>query len=75
LPANYPAGRRLAWSFGDLQGLVLAARQREVGAAQIGRWLYRVVRSAIRADIHTTWSWRDPRPTLAIATAALAKLF
>ena len=75
LPANYPAGRRLAWSFGDLQGLVLAARQGEIGPAQVGRWLYRITRSAIRADIHTTWSWRDPRPTLAITTAALAKLF
>jgi len=75
LPGSYPAGRRLAWSFGDLQGLVLAARQGEVGPAQVGRWLYRIARSAIRADIHTTWSWRDPRPTLAITTAALAKLF
>jgi len=74
LPRQYPAGRRLAWSFGDLQGLVLAARQGEVGTAQVGSWLYRITRSAIRADIHTTWSWRDPRPTLTIAASALGKL-
>ena len=74
LPGEYPVGRRLAWSFGDLQGLVLAARRGEVGAAEMGGWFYRIVRAAIRADIHTTWAWRDPLPTLAIAANALSKL-
>lgn len=75
LPRDYPSGRRLAWSYGDLAGLIQAIRQGDVSAAQAPGWLYRIIRSAIRADIHTTWSWRDPRPALAITTAALAKLF
>jgi len=74
LPRDYAAGRRLAWSLGDLQGLALAARRREVGTKQIGAWFYCALRSAIRADIHTTWSWQDPMPTLAIASSALGKL-
>jgi len=74
LPQDYPPGCRLAWSYGDLTGLIKAARQGEVGVAQSGQWLWRICRSAARSDIHTTWSWRDPRPTLAVATAALAKL-
>jgi len=75
LPRNYPAGRRLAWSFGDLAGLVKAARCGDISAAQAGIWLWFVVRAAVRADIHTTWSWRDPRPALAIASGAIRKMW
>lgn len=74
LPHDYPSGRRLAWSFGDLVGLQSAVRNREIGAAQAGIWLWSILRAAVFADIHATWSWQDPGPTLAIAFAALGKL-
>ena len=74
LPREYPSERRLAWSFGDLAGLIKAARSGDIRPSQAGIWLWRVFRSAVTADIHTTWSWRDPRPALAIAFSALGRL-
>jgi len=75
LPNDYPCGRRFAWSFGDFVGLIKAARNGEISAAQAGIWLWCVVRAAVTADIHATWSWRDPRPALANASAALGNLW
>ena len=75
LPRDYPPGRRLAWSFGDLIGLIRAVRGGEISVAQAGTWLWRIVRAALRADIHATWSWQDPGPALAIASAAFGKLW
>jgi len=74
LPHDYPDGRRLAWSYGDLAGLIRARKHGDVGAGQAGTWLWHLIRAAIRADIHATWSWRDPRPTLSIAGSALGRL-
>jgi len=71
VPRNYPAGRRFAWSYGDLIGLINATRSREISAAQAGKWLWRIASAAVTADIHATWSWRDPRPALANAHAIL----
>lgn len=73
VPRDYPSGKRLAWSYGDFVGLVKAAGNGEVRATQACNWLYSAARAAVRADIHTTWSWQDPRPTLAIVYTALAK--
>ena len=75
LPRDYPAGRRLAWSFGDLAGLVNAVRSGDIRAAHVGIWLWCIIRAAVTADIHATWTWQDPRPTLAIAFAAFGKLW
>jgi len=75
LPRDYPSGRRLAWSFGDLAGLINAARRRDIRTSQILLWLWCSIRGAVSADIHTTWSWRDPNPTLAIAFAAVRNLW
>jgi predicted ATP-grasp superfamily ATP-dependent carboligase len=74
LPSDYPSSKRLAWSYGDFVGLVKAAGNREVNLAQACNWLYSAARAGLTADIHTTWSWRDPQPTLAIAYTALAKI-
>ncbi len=71
LPGHYESGKRLAWSSGDIGGLVKAIRNRDVSAAQTLVWLWEILRAAFMADIHATWSWEDPRPTLANASSAI----
>ncbi|MEM1187112.1 MAG: hypothetical protein AAGI72_01225 [Pseudomonadota bacterium] len=71
----YAAGRRMAWIYGDLLGLVRALQCREIGPAQTALWLARCARSLWRADIHATWSWADPLPSLALATQWIPRRF
>ncbi len=66
LPQSYPAGQRFVWTFGDLQGLRDALTAREIGPLQAARWFAASLSAAMRADVHVTWSWRDPLPTLAL---------
>jgi len=75
LPRDYPTGRRFAWSYGDFLGLINAVRSREINVAEAFTWLWHIVRSALLADIHATWSWQDPRPALANVSEALRKIF
>jgi predicted ATP-grasp superfamily ATP-dependent carboligase len=74
LPDDYRAGKRFAWSYGDLVGLLTATRQKEIRLAQGIGWLGRILRAAIRADIHATWSWKDPKPAFANVSAALGNV-
>lgn len=60
------AGARYVWTFGDLGGLRMALRERQVGVAGFVRELTRICWLAVRADIHMTWDWRDPLPTAAV---------
>ncbi|MGH3997329.1 MAG: hypothetical protein ACRDTJ_07685, partial [Pseudonocardiaceae bacterium] len=66
LPA--PTGRdghTFAWTFGDLAGLWYAIGQGEITHAGALVELGRIARTAVLADVHVTWSWRDPVPTIA----------
>jgi predicted ATP-grasp superfamily ATP-dependent carboligase len=69
--AAYLPGKRIAWLLGDLQGLGRAIARRQVSTREGLRWLLRALWSGVRADIHATWSWRDPLPT-AVASARFA---
>ncbi|MGH3778305.1 MAG: hypothetical protein ACRDRR_21620 [Pseudonocardiaceae bacterium] len=63
-----PAGRdghTYAWTFGDLAGLWYAIGQGELTRAGALAELARIARTAALADVHLTWSWRDPVPTIA----------
>jgi predicted ATP-grasp superfamily ATP-dependent carboligase len=62
----YPVGRRYAWTTKDIFGLRVARSQGAVSRPDTLRWLGRMLRTAIRADVHLTWSWRDPLPTVAV---------
>jgi predicted ATP-grasp superfamily ATP-dependent carboligase len=55
---------RFVWTYGDLSGLLYSLRRREIGLGQALRWLGRAIAAAVRADVHVTWSWDDPRPAL-----------
>jgi predicted ATP-grasp superfamily ATP-dependent carboligase len=72
LPANYPEGKRLVWSFGDVSGLTRATRAKEISITEAFGWLWRAIQAALTADIHTTWSWRDPKPAIANMFTLLA---
>jgi predicted ATP-grasp superfamily ATP-dependent carboligase len=63
---RYRPGRRYAWTSRDLHGLIVARSREEVGAREALRWLSRAFGAAVRADVHGTWSRRDPLPTLAV---------
>jgi biotin carboxylase len=58
-------GHTYAWTFGDLAGLWYAIGQGEITRAGALAELGRIARTAVLADVHVTWSWRDPVPTMA----------
>lgn len=62
---TYPAGVRYAWTFGDIQGLRRARARREISLVECWHGYLRALRSGLTADVHLTWSVRDPLPTLA----------
>ena len=58
-------GHTFAWTAGDLAGLRYALGQGEITRAGALAELGRIARTAVLADVHVTWSWRDPVPTIA----------
>jgi predicted ATP-grasp superfamily ATP-dependent carboligase len=58
------AGLRYAWTYGDLRGLLNSWRHRRINSAAALRWFGGLARAALNANLHMTWSWRDPLPTL-----------
>jgi len=64
-PAEGHAGFRFVWTYGDLTGAARGLRQGEIDRRGALRWVAAGLGAAIRADVHVTWSWRDPYPTLA----------
>lgn len=67
---TYPAGKRFAWTQGDLAGLKVAWRHGEITSVQAVQWFANAVKAFLRADMHLTWSWHDPSPALAIYARA-----
>jgi predicted ATP-grasp superfamily ATP-dependent carboligase len=63
---DYAAEKRIAWTYGDIQGIIRARARAQITRRQALQWAGDMLRSFIRADMHTTWSWRDPRPTLVV---------
>jgi predicted ATP-grasp superfamily ATP-dependent carboligase len=61
----YAVSRRFAWTSRDLYGLGSAIVRGELSRGQRLRWLRSAARTALRADMHLTWSLTDPLPTLA----------
>jgi predicted ATP-grasp superfamily ATP-dependent carboligase len=69
---DYAPGKRIAWTYGDLDGIIRALDAGEIGVRGALRWLGQAAASFVTADIHTTWSWRDPAPTLVAYLQLLA---
>jgi biotin carboxylase len=58
-------GVRYAWTYGDVRGLVGAvAKGLPFGLAL--RWAARLLHTLVTTDVHVTWRWDDPLPTLVL---------
>ncbi len=66
--------RRYAWTVGDLQGLAKASRKGDVGLAGSLRWLLASGWSLAAANVHVTWQWADPLPTMSLLAGRVGKL-
>lgn len=67
-PVVAPATRtgiRYGWALGELDGLIDGLAAREIGVGDAVRTLARMGATAVAADVHVAWSWRDPLPALA----------
>lgn len=63
-PFKIRTGLRYAWTGGDLLGAKLALMRDEISLTDTALWALRASWTALRADIHMVWSWRDPHPAL-----------
>jgi biotin carboxylase len=59
-------GLRYAWTYGDLRGLRAARASGRLTRRDTAAWAWRIVRAFCAADVHMTWRWDDPLPTLAL---------
>ncbi|HVR28073.1 MAG TPA: hypothetical protein VMS86_00950 [Thermoanaerobaculia bacterium] len=64
VPDGYPAGRRIYWLAGDLNGLLRGLRARDFGVSELLPRLLTMGACALRREYHLGWSWRDPMPTV-----------
>ena len=66
---------RFVWSYGDLSGLGFSIRNGDVTFGQAIRWAAAAIGAAFAADVHVTWSWSDPIPTIRFYGTQLMKIF
>jgi len=62
------------WTYGDLSGLVFSLSNKDITVAEAVRWARACLVAAVTADMHVTWSWSDPRPTLAAYASQFLKI-
>jgi len=70
---SYRTKQLQSWLDGDLLGLRRAIRNREIGLRRSLTWLASAFADCIRADCHTTFSWKDPKPTLVLFRTLLTQ--
>ncbi len=63
-PGPHTTGQNFVWSYGELRGIKSAVFKREIGVGHAVKKLTQLIWSGLRADMHLTWSWRDPLPTI-----------
>ena len=71
LDTTYIEGRpgvRYVWTFGDLEAVKSAWSSRQIGNMQALKRGALAVYAGLRADIHMTFSWSDPKPGLMALT-------
>ncbi len=59
-----PAGLRYSWLTGDLMGAKVSLIRREIGVLSFIGWVRRALTTAIKADLHMVFSFRDPYPAI-----------
>ncbi len=73
IPGGKP-GNIYAWTYGDLGGLTREIRAGRITIREAVKWFGTALYYAFRAERHVTWSWRDPKPTLAAYAIKASKL-
>ncbi|MGI9413166.1 MAG: hypothetical protein ACR2PM_05830 [Hyphomicrobiales bacterium] len=71
--ASGRAGMRYVWTCGDVIGTKFALMRGEAGVAGSLAGLTRALWAALCADVHMTWSWRDPKPSLRALVSTLPR--
>ncbi|HUV32516.1 MAG TPA: hypothetical protein VMW31_03010, partial [Devosiaceae bacterium] len=69
-----PRPLRFVWTYGDLSGLRFSVQTGDVTPWQAARWAFAAFAAAIAADVHVTWSWSDPGPTLSAYLGQIGNL-
>jgi biotin carboxylase len=71
---SYPAGVRIHYLMGDLQGLFHGLVDGSVSNRSALHWMYQLGKSALAAQVQLTFTWTDPSPTIRLY-ADLLKAF
>ena len=58
--SDYPAGKRMVWTGGDVLGIRSSLASGKIGRGEAARWALRAARGFVSADIHPTLSKDDP---------------
>ncbi len=64
LEDDYATGLQASSIHADLTALHAAYGRSEIGLREAAGWFGTALATFIRADVDTTWSWRDPLPGL-----------
>ena len=67
------AGMRYVWTCGDVIGTKFALMRGEAGVVRTAAGLVRTVWAALATDVHMTWSWRDPKPSIRALASTLPR--
>jgi predicted ATP-grasp superfamily ATP-dependent carboligase len=67
-------GLRHAWSYGDVMGIRKSVQRGMLPRSQVPKALVAAIKSAVTADYHIIWSWRDPMPAISQLGIAFNKL-
>ena len=59
-----PSGIRYCWTSGDLMGAKVAYLRGEIGLPGFLIWLGKAMSTAVRADLHMVFSFKDPMPAI-----------
>ena len=71
--ASGRAGMRYVWTCGDVIGTKFALMRGEAGVVRTAAGLVRTVWAALATDVHMTWSWRDPKPSIKALASTLPR--
>ncbi len=62
--AGHPVGKRAHWLMGDIRGLLYEVEVGNVNTVSFLVWLINMFKTLMSTNLHITWSWRDPLPSL-----------
>lgn len=69
--AGYPVGKKAYWFLGDITGLANEWESGTINRMALLKWIMNIFRAFLSADIHITWWWRDPLPSLFLCCSIL----